>query len=104
MSRPYSFAWGKLYLATVDLSTGSEGLPARVRTAFRHLGALNAQNLPPQGFERLKAIRAQFSRASIADEDDATVTLAPLSDRDAATVAEAIVSLFDEISMQRAEA
>jgi hypothetical protein len=104
LSRPYSFAWGKLYLATVDLSAGSEGLPLRVQTAYRHLGALNAQNLPSAGFERLKAIRKQYSRVSDCDEEDATITLAALSERDAAIVAEAIVSLFDEVSRQRSDA
>jgi hypothetical protein len=104
LSRPYSFAWGKLYLATVDLSTGSEGLPSRVQVAYRHLGALNDQNLPPAGFERLKAIRRQYSKGNEADEEDATVTLEKLSPADAAIVAEAIVSLFDEVSRQRSEA
>lgn len=103
MSRPYSFAWGKLYLATVDLSTGSEGLPARVQTAYRHLGALNAQNLPASGFERLKAIRMKYARAGDSDDEDATITLTVLTDCDAAIVAEAIVSLFDEVSRQREE-
>ncbi|MBV9549426.1 MAG: hypothetical protein JO256_07115 [Alphaproteobacteria bacterium] len=102
MPGPFAFAWGKLYLATVELSTGSEVLPIRVRQAYRHLGALNAQNLPAAGFERLKAIRRQFARSnSSADEEDATITLAALSDAEAALVAQEIVGLYDEVSRQR---
>src|SRR5665213_1896679 len=85
------FAWGKLYLALADLACIDDLLPQRVIAAYRHLAALNSTNLEPQSFQRLKTLREQFARVvSPSDEDDGTVTLAPLSSPEAAHIAHEI--------------
>jgi len=95
----YGFAWGKLYLATAELAATDGGLPDRVRAAYWHLAPLNSTNVAPPTFERLKALRAEFARRiSESDEDDGTVTLAPLTTSKAAEIASEIISMFDEVA------
>ena len=95
----YGFAWGKLYLATAELAATDGGLPDRVRAAYWHLAPLNSTNVAPPTFERLKALRAEFARRiSDSDEDDGTVTLAPLTTSKAAEIASEIISMFDEVA------
>lgn len=91
------FAWGKLFVATTELACTDAPLVERVAKAYRHLAVLNSSNLDPASFQRLKRLREQFAKAqATSDEDDSTVTLTPLSQKQAVHIAKEIVSMHDE--------
>lgn len=103
MRAEFGFAWSKLYMAVMEMAASNAPLPDRVTLVFRrHLGALNSQNLPAEGYERLKFIRSKLSGMSGETEDDVTLDIAPLSTAVAVAVAEEIVSLYDEIAKAKA--
>jgi hypothetical protein len=103
MRAEFAFAWSKLYMAVMELATSQAPLPDRVAQVFRrHLGSLNSQNLPAEGFERLSFIRAKLSKLPDPVEDDATLDIAPMTLAEAVAVAEEIVSLYDEIAKANA--
>ena len=105
MRSEFSYAWSKLYLAIVAMATSTAPMPERVCSAFRtYLGSLNSQNLPPFGYERLRMVRSRLARMSEEDVDeDKTIDMAPLTEKEAILVAEEIVSLFDEIAKNDAQ-
>lgn len=95
----HSFAWSKLFQATVDLASSDAPLVQRVQTAYSHLATLNSTNMEPHTFARIKELREQFARGvSSCDADDATVTLTPLSPGQASSMATEIVSIYDEVT------
>ena len=99
MRTEFGYAWGKLYLAMLAMATSTAPLPQRVTEAFRtHLGSLNNQNLPTSLHERLKEVRRKLAGLPEEMDDDATVNFAPLTEADAAVIAEEIFSLYDEIA------
>lgn len=103
MRAEFGFAWSKLYMAVMEMAASNAPLPERVTLAFRrHLGSLNSQNLPAEGYERLKFIRGKLSGFSGVSEEDATLDIAPLTVAQAVAVAEEIVSLYDEIAKEKA--
>jgi hypothetical protein len=103
MRAEFGFAWSKLYMAVLEMAASPAPLPERVMLVFRrHLGALNSQNLPAEGYERLKFIRGKLSACSAASEEDVTLDFAPLTTAEAIAVAEEIVSLYDEIAKEKA--
>jgi hypothetical protein len=98
MRTEFGYAWGKLYLAVLGIATSTAPLPERVVNAFRtHLRSLNSHNLPPLGYELLKAVRARLVYPSDEADDD-TLDISYLTPQDAAVVAEEIFSLYDEIA------
>ena len=103
MRAEFAFAWSKLYMAVMELATSQAPLPDRVTQAFRrHLGSLNSQNLPAEGFDRLCFIRAKLSKLPDPVDEDVTLDIAPMTLAEAVAVAEEIVSLHDEIAKAKA--
>ncbi len=103
MRAEFAFAWSKLYMAVIELATSQAPLPERVAQIFRkHLGSLNSQNLPAEGFERLSFIRAKLSKLADPVDEDVTLDIAPMTLAEAVAVAEEIVSLYDEIAKAQA--
>jgi hypothetical protein len=103
MRSEFGYAWGKLYLATLTMATSASPLPQRVTEAFRaHLGSLNGQNLPVLAYQRLKVVRTKLSGIPDGVDDDETLNIAPLTQQDAALIAEEIFSLYDEIAQTNA--
>lgn len=86
-------------MAVMELATSQAPLPDRVTQAFRrHLCSLSSQSLPAEGFERLNFIRGKLSKLPESVEEDVTLDIAPMTIGEATTVAEEIVSLYDEIA------
>jgi len=103
MRAEFGFAWSKLYMAVMEMATSQAPLPDRVTQAFRrHLGALNSQNLPAEGFARLIFIRGKLSRLAEGCDEDVTLDIAPITVTEAIAIAEEIVSLYDEIAKAKA--
>ncbi len=91
-------------MAVMELATSQAPLPERVTQAFhRHLGSLNSQNFPAEGFARLNFIRGKLSKNPDPVEEDVTLDIAPMTTGEAAAVAEEIVSLYDEITKATAQ-
>lgn len=98
MRTEFGYAWSKLYLAMLAMATSTAPLPERVLQAFRtHLGSLDRDNLPPLGYERLKTLRARLGGLVDSADEDLPVSVATLTSRDAAALAEEIFSLYDEL-------
>ena len=95
----YAFAWGNLYQAVIDLICLDSPLESRVCAAYHHLAPLTLSNLEAHTFARLKALREQFPpHLSSADEDDGTVTLEPLTRKQAVHMASEILGMYDEVA------
>jgi hypothetical protein len=100
MRTAFGYAWSKLYLAILAMTTSTAPLPERVASAFRqHLSSLNSQNTPPHVFERLRAVRARLAHMAEEEvEEDATLDIVPLTAAEAAAIAEELLSLYDELA------
>jgi len=104
MRTAFGYAWSKLYLAVLAMTTSTAPLPERVGAAFRqHLSSLNSQNTPPHVFDRLRVVRARLAQMAEDDvEEDATIDIVPLTAAQAAMIAEELLSLYDEIAKTNA--
>lgn len=99
MRSEFGYAWGKLYLAIHSMAVGTAPLPQRVAGAFRaHLSSLGPQNLPPFAHERFKALRAVLAVSADEADEDHTFEFAPMTSQQAATIAEEVLSIYDEIA------